>query len=186
MLAESKSDFINRIAGVYKYTSKINFYEGPNADPQYTQPELENILEIVPYNKEAVYFRIHTYFDNAHVCSLYGIANALDKTTLRYESKGSYDQCVLNIKFSGNKIVFSDPNSSCREMSCGARGGYDRDDRFQMKQKLKIRYMKLLLNSREYKEAVAKYENQGDTIENSGSKEGNLLNWSMPAFEFHN
>ena len=161
--AESKVDFINRIDGVYKYSWKINFYEGPNANPEYTHPKLENVLEIIPYDKERVYFRIHMYFDNAHPCSLYGIANVLENLELQYVTGGLYDKCVFGIKFSNGKINFSDPGYNCQNISCGARGSYDGLSFFKMKQKRKIRYLPVILESREYEEAVNEHKNKSES-----------------------
>ncbi len=183
VLAESKEDFISRITGVYKYSWKINFYEGPGANPEYTHPKLENVLEIIPYDLENAYFRIHMYFDNAHPCSIYGIASVSKNSELKYVTEGLYDKCVLNIKFSNDKISFSDSGNNCKYMSCGARGSYDGLDFFRMKQKRKISYLPVILGSREYEEAVN--EHKGIKVDNSVPNNNPVSNWKVPEFEFH-
>lgn len=182
-LAESKEDFINHIAGVYKYSDKINFYEGPGANPQYSQYTMENILEIIPYNNEAVYFRIKMYFDNAHGCGISGIANVINKKS-ELEYKPNNKQCILNIKFSNSKITFIDPKHQCADLSCGARGSYDRTGQFEMKQRRKIRYIPVIMRSEEYEKAVDEYENKDDNSDNATPNDL-ISKWKVPEFELH-
>ncbi len=138
--------------GVYKKRFKNALVDGSKYDS-------EDILEIVRYGDDTVYFRTNLEFFNGHLCGLYGIAKYEDGAFLFTESKpmAATPPCKLRIKLSKGEVVFLDEGGSCKNSFCGARGIFDGAS-FPYKAKRKIRYMERLKKSREYEEAVRDYE----------------------------
>jgi hypothetical protein len=142
---------IKRIEGVYK----TRFANSTVHDEHFTS---ENILEIVPYDGDKIYFRIHLEFYNAHLCDLVGIAiYEGGKFVFRIPNDVPADSCQLAISQAGGDIVLEDVGGNCKTYSCGARGGFQGSG-FPMKARREIKYMKLLKSSREYLDAIAEFE----------------------------
>lgn len=149
---------INRIEGVYKH----RFQNGLVSGETY---ESEDILEIVKVAEDAAYLRYDLQFYNGHTCNLYGIAEEKGDA-LVYTDKSSQNPdsaCVLRVSIKNGKLLTEDlsPYDSDRtygcQSYCGARGGF-KDVSFDMKAKRKIRYLKKLKNSEEFKQATSLYE----------------------------
>ena len=142
---------IKRIEGVYK----TRFANSTVHDEHFTS---ENILEIVPYDGDKIYFRVHLEFYNAHLCDLVGIAvYEGGKFVFRIPNDVLADSCELAISQAGGDIVLEDVGGNCKTYSCGARGGFQGSG-FPMKARREIKYMKLLKASHEYADAVADFE----------------------------
>lgn len=148
----------DQISGVYKHRFQNALVTGE------TYPS-EDILEIVPYGSTAAYLRYALNFYNGHSCSLAGIAE--DKGDhLTFTDPNSDTNCVLDIRIKGDALVSNDVSSPAESKFgchyyCGARGGFNHVT-FPLKSKRKIRYMKRILDSSEYKDAVQGYDKLKD------------------------
>jgi hypothetical protein len=160
--APGKTPDLDKHAGVYKQ----RFENGLVSGETYIS---EDIFELVKVSKGAAYFRVHMEFFNGHECNLWGIAE-LTAAALVYHGPVDYDgkPCVFNITADGDGIVFDDVGGACRNLSCGARGGYGNGEHFSAsfmhKSRRPIRYMRTLLASTEYTEAAAEYEHWRRTV----------------------
>lgn len=150
-------DLVQRLEGVYK----VRFQ---NANVSGDTGTSENILEIVPYGANAAYVRVHLEFYNGDTCAVWGIATVQGEK-LVYQERTPVDPpraCHLEITVKGGGIVLGDTpapdgNHSCRAY-CGARGSMSA--KWPYATRRAIRYMRVLLNSREYKAAVAEFQRQ--------------------------
>ena len=142
---------IDDVAGVYRHSFE-------NGDVDGTKYRSENVLEIVKIRPDQAYIRAHLEFYNGHRCSVYGIAK-LEGEALTYRTR-SYNNsvCVLTLRRRGDRLVFGDNGSACRDKFCGMRGAFEGEG-FLLSSRRPIRYMKRLLASREYAEAVAEQSN---------------------------
>jgi hypothetical protein len=142
---------IDKIAGVYKKRFQNGLVTGEKF-------QSENILEIVKHSPTTAYVRIHLEFFNAHLCDIAGIAT-IKNGALVYPGETDADdkQCLLTVRASRDRLTLLDPTGACGRTTCGARGMYN-GVAFEMKQRRPIRYMKVILNSDEYKAAIEEYE----------------------------
>lgn len=127
-----------------------------NEDINGTKLPGENVLEIVKITDGSAYFRTHLDFYNGHVCALSGVAD-LEGDRLVYRRSNDKSGCVLTLTFSDQGVSFEDRERRCQEMFCGARGSFE-GEWFDSKSKRAIRYLQRLLDSRQYKEALAERE----------------------------
>ena len=136
--------------GVYRRRFKNALLDG-------TKYVSEDILEIVHYGEDRVYFRTHLEFFNGHLCGLYGIASYADGAFLFVEPKpmAGAAPCTLKITLSKTNVVLVDVGHSCK-MFCGVRGRFDGAS-FPYKARRTIRYVERLKNSRQYQEAVQEF-----------------------------
>jgi hypothetical protein len=142
---------IKRLEGVYK----TRFANSTVHDEKFIS---EDILEIVPYDADKIYFRLHLEFFNAHLCDIFGIAPFEDGSFVFHgPASVSEEPCKLTISAVGKSISIDDDGGNCRSYSCGARGGYH-DAGFPISSRREIRYLKVLKASREYAEAIAEFE----------------------------
>jgi hypothetical protein len=138
---------IDDIAGVYKGRFQNGSVDGTNHSS-------EDILEIVKVSPSEAYMRVHLEFFNGHLCSISGVAKQ-EGDMLVYRPYQDYgEQCALGLREANGKLVFSDPDGNCRVQYCGARGSFQGMD-FPLKSRRSIGYMKRLLDSREYAQAIA-------------------------------
>jgi len=147
---------MERIAGVYKHRFVSGFIV-PGKDE--TEPyQAENIVEIVPYDRDHVYVRVHLDFFNGHTCGIYGMARFEDGMFVYRDPEpptAGDAPCVLKIGEKKGKLTLTDRASSdtgrtC-EAYCGARGSLDYD--IGMDKRRPIRYLERLKGSRQYKDA---------------------------------
>ncbi|WP_049628930.1 hypothetical protein [Cellvibrio sp. pealriver] len=155
---KSSSEFIKSIEGVYKARFTGQFASGQKY-------ETEDILEIVSYSPSSIYFRAELKFGNGHFCSVYGIAN-YNNNSFVYEREFGEEpkhKCVLNINVDSNSIKISDLNekneSTCTQYYCGARGYLGKYE-ISLEKKRKIRYMPIILKSKEYAAAEKEYKSK--------------------------
>jgi hypothetical protein len=139
---------IDGLAGVYKDRFQNGLVDGTN----YTS---EDVLEIVKVSPNEAYIRAELAFFNGHSCSISGIARR-DGEKLVYRPRESHSDgpCALTLRRQGDKLVFGDTNGQCKAGYCGARGGFD-DVGFKLSARRPIRYMRRLLASHEYAQAIA-------------------------------
>ena len=151
------SDKVAEIEGVYK---EKRLYEIVGE----TEPkELEDIIEIVRLNTNSIYVRALLFFSNAHSCGIHGIATYENNAFVyrkKEPSEGENPSCTLTVWAEGKYLNMTDTlspdgDSTCRSY-CGQRGTLSYYS-IETSRKRKIRYMDRLLNSRQYAEAVAEY-----------------------------
>jgi hypothetical protein len=155
--AAADSDTVGDLGGVYKDRFQNGLVSGETF-------QSENILEVVPYKPGLAYFRIHLEFYNGHECNISGIASASsDRLVYRGPADFRGNPCVLTIHRSADGIhIFENDNLSCKNQTCGERGGYGYspidDPVFKLTERRPIRYTKRILASQEYSDAIAEYE----------------------------
>ena len=121
----------------------------------------ENTMEIVPYGTRKAYIRLRTMWSHGHACSAYGIFRAEGTTYVHDDTLLDGGPCRMTIRPTGERFVFSvrdlrrDESIQACLGACGARGSFDREDRFRLGQRRPIRYLKRLIASPEYEAAVA-------------------------------
>ncbi|GAA4767008.1 hypothetical protein GCM10023219_10650 [Stakelama sediminis] len=117
----------------------------------------EDIVEIVPVAADAAYFRIHLDYANGHVCGIYGVAQATgDRLVYRDPAHwGSNRSCRLTIRRDGKRLRIDDGEQSCSAY-CGARGTLS-EVSLPFASRRKIRYMKRLKASHEYRVSLAEW-----------------------------
>lgn len=147
---------MERIAGVYKH----RFMSGvivPGKDETESY-QAENIVEIVPYDRDHVYVRVHLDFFNGHSCGIYGMARFEDGMFVYRDPAppivGDFP-CVLKVGEKDGMLTLTDrspPNAgrTC-EAYCGARGSLNYE--IGMDKRRPIRYLERLKGSRQYKDA---------------------------------
>ncbi|MEZ4819319.1 MAG: hypothetical protein R3A45_05300 [Bdellovibrionota bacterium] len=149
-LSQAKDmSLIKKIEGVYKK-------KFPNALMTGEKYESENILEIVPFEKDSAYLRFHLEFSNGHSCTLWGIAKEISGELIYREPQPIIpDQpCILTLFIEGDslKTKINEVEHGCQAY-CGNRGTLNAA-RFKLNTRKPIRYLSRLKSSREYKEAV--------------------------------
>lgn len=151
---------IKNIEGVYK----SRFENGLVSGETY---QSEDIIEIVRYSPETIYFRVSLQFFNGHTCGLSGIAKYVDEAFVYKSEVSSPEQRACTLKISAKKDVLhitdrvnADSASTCREY-CGIRGSLG-DYSIDRSKKRKIRYLPIVLKSRQYIDAVEEFKRSGD------------------------
>ena len=149
---------MERIAGVYKhrFTSGL-IVPGSEETESY---QAENIIEIVPHDREHVYVRAHLEFFNGHSCGIYGMARFEDGMFVYRDPEpptAGDPPCVLKVGEEKGKLTLTDRpvadgGRTCAAY-CGARGSLDYE--IGMDRRRPIRYLERLKASRQYTEAAA-------------------------------
>ena len=144
-LAASGLPQIDDFAGVYKQPSAP-----PHDDPFHVP---EDVMEVVKISDSQAYIRIRLTAANGGVCGIWGIADymAVDLVYRTRDLTGA--TCLLAVRPYATRVLLSDPANSCRQF-CGSTGKFD-GMAFERSGRRKITYMKQLLASREYAQAVA-------------------------------
>jgi hypothetical protein len=147
---------IDALAGVYKST-----FENGNIDGGKYQSE--NILEIVKVSPSAAYVRTHLEFFNGHVCNIWGVAKVEgDALVYHGETNSQGKACMLSVRSAGGKVTLDDKDGACAIGTCGNRGMYN-GTAFELKKRRAIRYMDVLENSDQYKDAVDEHDGKPKT-----------------------
>jgi hypothetical protein len=145
--AFSAAPAVDQIAGVYKKQFENGTIDGHGYHS-------ENILELVKYSDKALYFRVHLDFFNGHVCNAHGIAGASGET---FQFRDKHYGCELEISRSEKEVVLRDVSDGNCQAYCGSRGSLS-EVKFELAKKRKIRYLPVVLKSREYRQAVKDFE----------------------------
>ncbi|QBB71034.1 hypothetical protein ELE36_12115 [Pseudolysobacter antarcticus] len=151
--ATQASKLITQIDGVYKK----QFANGNVDGEHYTS---EDILEIVRVAEDAVYFRASLAFFNGHSCGQHGIARFSQAGVFVFNDTQKFANdavCRLQFEVSDKAITIKDPDGLCRNY-CGARGSFN-GETFLRSARRTIRYMTILKNSEQYKEALGTLDN---------------------------
>lgn len=151
------ASLVERLNGVYK--ARL-----PNGDVSGATHTSENILEVVRHGPDAAYVRVRLEFYNGHTCVAWGIAR-VEGDELVYRERTPADPihaCRLSVSLQNGKVVLADslaPDGihSC-VAHCGSRGSMNAV--WPASARRPIRYMATLLNSRQYKAAVAEFEGE--------------------------
>ncbi len=147
---------IDVLAGVYKKT-----FQNGNIDGGKYQSE--DILEIVKISPTTAYVRTHLEFFNGHVCNIWGVAKVEgDGLVYHSETNSQGKQCLLSVKLQGGKVTLDDKDGACAIGTCGNRGMYN-GTAFELKKRRVIRYMDVLVNSDQYKDAVDEHDGKPKT-----------------------
>ena len=147
---------MERLAGVYKhrFTSGL-IIPGSEETESY---QAENIIEIVPYDREHVYVRVHLDFFNGHSCGIYGMARFENGMFVYRDPEPPIiggPPCVLKVGEVAGQLTLTDrpvadSGRTC-EAYCGVRGSLNYE--IGMDQRRPIRYLERLKASRQYREA---------------------------------
>jgi hypothetical protein len=147
---------IDTLAGVYKKTF-------PNGTIDGGKYQSEDILEIVKVSPTAAYVRAHLEFFNGHVCNIWGVAK-LEGDALVYhgQTNSQGKPCLLSVRVQAGKVALDDKDGACAIGTCGNRGMYN-GTTFELKKRRAIRYMDVLVNSDQYKDAVDEHDGKPKT-----------------------
>lgn len=169
-LAQNVTTPIEQFAGVYKIRKPNGIYNGVDKKGEQIIDKFvsEDVLEIIPYQPDSLYFRKETLFFNGHPCGINGIAKQTQPNTYLFDDYEADSQlrCKLQISISDSKIEFKDVTprddsfkwqSACQSY-CGARGNIE--DSWPRNKRRDIRYLPRLKNSVEYTSSIESYENQ--------------------------
>lgn len=148
---------MERLAGVYKHRFMSAFIVPGQDEPQSYQAE--NIVEIVPVDRDHVYLRVQLDFFNGHTCGIHGMARFEDGMFVYRDPAppiAGDPPCVLTVGEQDGKLTLTDRSApdagrSCAAY-CGARGSLDYE--IGMDKRRAIRYLARLKASREYQEAI--------------------------------
>ncbi|MFN8390234.1 MAG: hypothetical protein U0136_08100 [Bdellovibrionota bacterium] len=140
---------LKQLGGVYKRRFKNGTIDGNSY-------QSEDVFEIVPVSDDAAYIKLHFEFYNGHTCSLAGIVEYKKVGGFVFQDPDAENSCLLTISLKNKSVVLDDPNGSCKEKSCGARGGYQGED-FKLSERRDIRYMPVILKSVDYQAALKRY-----------------------------
>jgi hypothetical protein len=158
--SQSSQDLMQRIAGVYKqrFTSAtITPGKAPGeADVPYPA---EDVVEILPFDENHVYVRVHLDFYNGHTCGISGIARYEGDAFVYHDPApplDGYPQCAFKVGLEKGKLSITDRQtpdglSSCSQY-CGVRGSLTHS--FGIDKRRTIRYVDRIKNSRQYKRAI--------------------------------
>jgi len=148
---------VDRLAGVYKSQFKNGNIDGGKY-------QSEDILEIVKVSADKAYVRTHLEFFNGHVCNIWGVAKVEDGA-LVYRAKEKNVEgnlCALSVRIKNGDVILDDKDGACAIGTCGNRGMYN-GTKFPLKSRRPIRYMKVLLDSDEYKDSIDETEGKART-----------------------
>jgi hypothetical protein len=154
---------MDRMAGVYKHRFMSGAIVPGKADEPY---QAEDVIEIVPYDADHVYLRVHLDFYNGHDCTIWGLARYEDGAFVYRGNEPELEghpQCLLRVGIDKGKLRLTDRDgehgvSSCSAY-CGARGSLNYD--IGLDQRRPIRYMDRLKASRQYKQAIDELDKSG-------------------------
>jgi hypothetical protein len=140
--------------GLYVEPFNIAVYNGPDRPSDSSRQD--HVLEIVRIDRTHAYIRTHMEFNNGHVCGIYGVATEQGGALIYRSHDRSGARCILSIRRMGSRVVFDDPDDICKIHFCGANGSFNFES-FAVSSRRDIRYMKRLLASRQYAEAMAEW-----------------------------
>lgn len=152
----ASSKAISAIEGVYKHSFTNELINGE-------QFRSEDVIELMRYSPETIYFRIRPNFFNGHSCGIYGIAEYHNGAFIytKHDDTSTKLACTLTIRRQNKSlnitdVVGTESRSSCR-LYCGMRGSLMNYD-ISMTKKRAIKYEPLIKKSRQFHAAVAEFE----------------------------
>ena len=154
--AENSNEFLDKIAGVYRNRFTNRFVRSEDGIYQ-----SEDVLEVVPLDKNTAYVRMSLQFFNGHSGGIYGVATVQGRTLVYDNRKAGSDHCIVQYIWEDKEIVTKadyDVTPGCTHYH-GARGSLN-GAKFKRSSKREIRYMTRLKASREFREATEKYRTE--------------------------
>lgn len=157
---DGAQQLMNKMAGVYKHRfMSATITPGKDSGEADVPYQAEDVIEIVPYDADHVYLRVHLDFYNGHDCTLWGMARYEQGAFVYHGHEPEMEglpHCRLRVGIDKDKLRLTDHDgdqglSTCRAY-CGARGSLTYD--IGMDQRRDVRYMDRLKASRQYKQAV--------------------------------
>ncbi len=134
---------ISLIEGVYKFKG---------GKPPGSEIEIENILEIIKFDKSSIYFRLRTDSSTTGcICALSGIASEKENSFKYQEAKNT--GCQLSIVPKTEKIILIPENKQCCN-HCSSPVLFD----FPVKKKRTIRYIDKIKASSQFELAVKNFQ----------------------------
>lgn len=165
--AQEAQQLMDAIAGVYKHRfMSATITPGKNSGEADVPYQAEDVIEIVPYDADHVYVRVHLDFYNGHDCTIWGMAR-YERGEFVYQGQEppleGHQQCTLRVGVDKDKLRLTDRDgehgvSTCTAY-CGVRGSLTYD--IGMGQQRAIRYMERLKASRQYRQAIEELEKGG-------------------------
>jgi hypothetical protein len=158
--AQAPQQLSQQISGVYKHrfqSATITPGKAPGeADVPY---QAEDVIEIVPFDADHVYLRVHLDFYNGHTCDISGMGRYENGAFVYHDPERLLpDQppCALKVAVSKNELLITDratPDaaSSCSTY-CGVRGSLNYS--IGLDKRRPIRYLDRLKASRQYAHAL--------------------------------
>ena len=153
---------IKDMEGVYKHRFKNGIIATGKAPMEADEPyESEDIVEIVRYDDEHIYVRAELQYYNGHSCSISGIARYEKQGFVFHDPEPAYTgapSCKLRVTVTRDKLLLTDRDStdgesSCQVGYCGARGTLSNLS-IDKSTRRPIRYMNLIVKSRQYRKAI--------------------------------
>ena len=132
---------IDSVAGLYSAAPANAATDSGNAS---------DVLEVVKLSPTTAYVRTHLEINDA-VCAFWGVMH-IDGDTL-IGKDANLPTCELRLHFLGGKVRFEDREHYCHRESCGENGAFESVE-FSAGARRPITYMKRLLASRQYQEAL--------------------------------
>ena len=140
---------LDAVAGVYKHRFENGLVDGSSFIS-------EDVLEVVKVSPSAAYVRAELNFYNGHECSVAAVFDLAGPDLVHHDPEAvspGAPPCTLKLHKVGGELQFDDGDGSCKSY-CGARGSWGGED-FKLSARRPIRYLRKLLASSEYREAVA-------------------------------
>jgi hypothetical protein len=132
---------IDSVAGLYTAAPPNNTTDSGKAN---------NVLEVVKLSPSTAYVRTHLEINDA-ICGFWGVMRPDGDTLVGRDANNP--KCELRLHFSRDKVTFEDQDGLCKEYSCGVNGWFSGEE-FSVKSRRPITYMKRLIASRQYREAI--------------------------------
>jgi hypothetical protein len=101
-----------------------SFENGLVSGETYTSTD---VLDIVRIDAQSAYVEASLQFYNGHECYFSGVFQAEGESLVYREREPPPDyreQCILTFTRTDGEMRLEDANGSCRQETCGARGGY--------------------------------------------------------------
>ena len=152
---------MQEMAGVYKHRFMSATIAPGKAPMEADEPyQAEDVVEIVPFDKDHIYVRARLNFYNGHSCGIAALARYEDGGFVyrdRAEAAPGLPQCVMRLGVDKGALTITDriaPDGirTC-DKYCGARGTMNYS--IGMGKRRPIRYMERLKASRQYRAAIA-------------------------------
>eukprot|EP01136_Pigoraptor_vietnamica_P030570 Opistho-1_new@90013 len=158
-IAAAPASPVDSLAGRYSEHSRNGLVDG-------TVFWSDDVIEIVPVDRNHAYIRFALHFYNGHECSISGVAKAVGNRLVYQEPKDEIygdRRCKLSVWRSGDRLVWADALEdgdgidTCSAY-CGARGSFKGDHGLAASSRRRITYLPRLKASSQYRDAIANWK----------------------------